>query len=242
MSDRDDERKQMSAPNHSLPVETRWVRKAAGVTGPVSAFTFGIAARANMRAMQNAMAHAKVFGQLMEVTADTLGKIEHAQNAALVQGARQHLAGELFDGEIERQRAKVEEERHQRLLAEARRDREILEAEKSKLEAETRKLDAKHSLEAIKKFKPLKFKLGRARTEARQKDAEADKAAAEAAASELGQKTRKATGSDESAVAAWLNERISALQDQIKNGEADGTDTTKLRADLDALMRLKSAM
>jgi hypothetical protein len=82
--------------------------------------------------------------------------------------------------------------------------------------------------------------LGRARTEARQKDAEADKAAAEAAASELGQKTRKATGSDESAVAA--NERISALQDQIKNGEADGTDTTKLRADLEALMRLKSAM
>jgi hypothetical protein len=192
--------------------------------------------------MQDGMAHAKVFGQLMEVTADTMGKIEHAQNKVLVQSVRQHLAGELFDSEIARQRATVEEERHQHLLAEARRDKEILEAEKWKLEAEAKKLDAKHSLEAIKKFKPLRFKLGRARTEARQKDAEADKAAAEAAAFELGQKTRKAAGTDDGAVANWLNERIGALRDQITTSEADGGDTTKLRADLEALMRLKNAM
>jgi hypothetical protein len=73
--------------------------------------------------MQDGMAHAKVFGQLMEVTADTMGKIEHAQNKVLVQSVRQHLAGELFDSEIARQRATVAEERHQRLLADARRTR-----------------------------------------------------------------------------------------------------------------------
>ena len=230
--DNPDNRRQLVARPAGLPTEAGWAKKAVEVTNPLQSFTFGVRAHANMRAMQTAIQHAKVFGTLMEVAADTVGKMQRTQDAMREQTVRQELSAELFGGEIDRQRNVAEEAKHQRALAAKRREMELLESDQKVLQA-------KHSLEATKKFKAMKFKLGEVRAEARQRDAEVDKATAEAAASELGQK-RQGAGNEGNPAAAWLDQHISALQDKIKNGDADGEDTAQLHADLEVLRRLRA--
>jgi hypothetical protein len=112
-----------------IPVEPGWANEAVTVTGPLAAFGFRIRARANMKAMQTAMQHARVYGQLVEVGAETIGKIQKVQDAVREYQARQELEGELFEGEIERQRERLEEERHRRELARSQRQGDPVKAE-----------------------------------------------------------------------------------------------------------------
>jgi hypothetical protein len=168
------------------------------------------------------------------------------RNAAAAYAQNHYLQAHLHAVSlIDRYHAWREEEvaelNHQRELAKLRREREQHEAEHQALEARRKTLQSAHGLEADELFKEHKFKLGRVRAAARRKDAEVEKSTAEAAIRKLGgqlQKQSKGNGSFNGA----LDALISALEQEARQGDADGADTADLHAELRALQRLKARL
>ena len=77
MPDSPSDRRDLVPQGRPLP-EVGWTKQAIAVRGPFAALAFGIRAAANVRAMQVAIAHARVYGQLLDVAAETMGKIQKA--------------------------------------------------------------------------------------------------------------------------------------------------------------------
>jgi len=233
MSDEESDRRNKLVPfKTSMPTESRWVARATGVADPLSAWWYGHQVRANTRAVRAAIEHQKVVGQLMDAIGDTVVRKQKVQDTLRTHAVRQAVSDELYANEVNRQYDLIAEDQHLRLQSERRRMRESLEAELAVLEA-------KHNIEAKRKFKTQKFKIGEARAEARKKDAEVDKATAEAAAFEIEQRQRRAAPKRGN-IAQLLEENITALQETIAERDADGEDTADLHAELQALRRLKS--
>ena len=211
------------------------------IRGPFSGLAFAIRAAANMRAMQVAMEHARVYGQLMDVAAETMGKIQKAQDAAREYAVRQELGGELHENEIDRQRDNLTEDEHQRALAGKRRTQALVNAD-------TDILLARQTLRAKKKFEPLKHEIGveRFKTEAARRQvgaAEARLAIAEAGKPEGPPQAQTPSTTEEHADsrAFVISGLLEGVRRRLREMRADGEDTderTQLVADEAALERM----
>jgi hypothetical protein len=228
----------------TLPIEARWAKKAAGITGPLAAFVFGVQARANMRALQVATEHAKVVGELMDTAAETLAKMQRAQDVAREHAVRQELFEELRQGEVERLLDTMAEARHQRTLSAKRRLQE-------EVKADTEVLLARQTLRAKRKFEPLKHALGeeRFKTEAARRRVGA--AEAEFAIGEAGippaplAPAGDPVATDKMARAAVVSELLQGVRLDLKEARADDQDgerRAQLLADETSLERMLAAL
>ena len=240
MPDSPSDRRDLVPQGRPLP-EVGWTKQAIAVRGPFAALAFGIRAAANVRAMQAAIAHARVYGQLMDVVGETMAKIQKAQNAAHEYAVRQELGGELHDNEIARQRDQLAEDEHQRALAGKRRTQALVNAD-------INILLARQTLRAKKKFEPLKHMIGEERfnTEAARRKvgaAEAKMAAAEASKPEGPPQAEVPSTAAENADshAVVINGLLEGVRGRLREMRADGEDTeerTQLVADEAALERM----
>src|ERR1700724_2980055 len=128
--------KQLAKHEAALPVEPGLARKALAVNTLFGALSFRLSARANMMAMQTAMQHAKVFGELMDVVVQTTGKVQKVQDSAREFSVRQELSPELYAAEVDRLRSHLEEGRHQDELAVKRRQVELIKSDTEMLAAQ----------------------------------------------------------------------------------------------------------
>ena len=159
-----------------------------------------------------------------------LASINQFFEAAMALQARKDMAVEIYDNQVTEERDRLAEAEHKRKLVQARRAKELLEADRQTL-------DAKHGLEATKKFKPIKFALGQQRAEARMKDAEVDRATAETAIARLAQELRSG-GTTDKTLDQLLEERIAKLQAKMREDAADGEDTVETHSQLQLLKKL----
>lgn len=239
-----DRRRAVARQSHAVP-QASWTKQATEIRGPFSGFAFAIRAAANIKAMQVATQHARVYGELMDVATETMGKIQKAQDAARESAARQELAGELYDNEIEQHRDKAADDRHQRALAAKRRTQELVKAD---IEI----LLARQTLRAKKKFKSLKHAIGeeRFKTEAARRRvgaAEAEFAVNEAEGSRPKEAAEATVEPPEAKItqAATVSELLEDVRAQLKELRADGEDSEQCRlllADEAALERRLAAL
>lgn len=212
------------AQGQALP-EVGWAKQAIAVRGPLAALAFGIRAAANVRAMQDAIAHAKVYGQLMDVAGETMGKIQKAQDAAREYAVRQELSAELHGNEIGRQRDKLADDGHTRAVALKRRAQELVVAD-------TDVLLARQTRRAKKKFEPLKHEIGveRFKTEAARRQvgaAEARMAISEAGKPEAPPQPDAPRPAAEPADsrAAIVSDLLEGVRRRLRELRADDQDT-----------------
>jgi len=209
------------------------------IRGPLSGLAFAIRAAANVRAMEVAIAHARVYGQLMDVAAETMGKIQKAQDVAREYAVRQELSGELHGNEIERQEDKLVEDKHQRALSRKRRTQALVNAD-------TDILLARQTLRAKKKFEPLKHAIGeeRFKTEAVRRQvgaAEARLAISEAAKPEGPPEAPSPIAEHVDSRASVVSNLLEGVRRRLREMRADGEDTeerTQLVADEATLERV----
>jgi hypothetical protein len=240
MPDNPSDRRTVEPQHRSLP-EVGWTKQAIEVRGPFSALAFGIRAAANVQAMQVAIGHARVYGQLMDVVAETMGKIQKTQNAAREYAVRQELGGELHGNEIARQHDNLAEDEHQRALSGKRRTQALVNAD-------TDILLARQTLRAKKKFEPLKHEIGveRFKTEAARRKvgaAEAKMAAEEASKPEAPSQADapRASAEQPDSRAFVISDLLEGVRRRLREMRADGEDTderTRLVADEAALERM----
>jgi hypothetical protein len=134
--------------------------------------------------------------------------------------------------------AQEEEEaelKHQRKLAKLRRELEVHEHMLAALEA-------KHTLEAAEEFKEEKFELGHVRAAARRKDAEVEKSTAEAAIRKLAEQFQNPSKGNRSSLKEALDAMIRSLEQDVRQGDADGDDVADLHAALRTLEMLKGTL
>jgi hypothetical protein len=235
-----DRRRELVLRQQSVPA-VGWSKQAMEIRGPLSGLAFAIRAAANVRAMEVAIAHARVYGQLMDVAAETMGKIQKAQDVAREYAVRQELSGELHGNEIERQEDRLAEDKHQRTLSRKRRTQALVNAD-------TNILLARQTLRAKKKFEPLKHAIGeeRFKTEAARRQVGA--AEARLAISEAGKPDGPPQVEAPSPTAELVDSRapvvsnlLEGVRRQLREMRADGEDTedrTQLVADEAALERM----
>ena len=213
--------RRMEAPQQSVTVrDDGWdavqtsFDKAAKISNPIKAWLFGIGADARTSALEDAAR----ISQAAAITADADAAAADAllrRADKVAELAFRHVIGE------EVQNNRIAEERHKFELDELRRKTEILEAER-------RVQDAKHSLEATKKFKPKKFELGQARLEARIADSHVDVAVARAAGG----------GAADQPKGDPAAEIVRQLDKLIEQRLADGNDNAKLTTFLDKMRKI----
>lgn len=119
------------------------------------------------------------------------------------------------------------------LVAQSRREKERHEVKREELEA-------KHSLEAKREFKKIKFDIGLARANARKNDAEVDGKTAEAAVVKIAGELARLSRRKNPNVMDWLDQHIALLETAIEEAGADAIDTRDKRAELSMLRRLKA--
>jgi hypothetical protein len=232
-----DRRRDLVVRHQSLPA-VGWSKQAMEIRGPLSGLAFAIRAAANVRAMEVAIAHARVYGQLMDVAAETMGKIQKAQDVAREYAVRQELSSELYGNEIERQEDKLAEDKHQRALSSKRRIQALVNAD-------TDILLARQTLRAKKKFEPLKHAIGeeRFKTEAARRQvgaAEARLAISEAAKPVGPPEAPSPTAEHVDSRASVVSNLLEGVRRRLREMRADGEDTeerTQLVADEAALER-----
>jgi hypothetical protein len=205
-----------------FPSQDSWVKRAGAVRDPIRGFVFGIQARANARAMtadrdrmKAARAAAKEYVGLYE-------DLRAGEEAALAYAVRRDLADEFYTHACEAHRDAFAEAHHRRLIADKRRQKEAIEGD-------TRRIEAQHEQEALIRFKEPKFAAGLARFEEKQKGYEVGSASADAAIAESKAPPPSTTSDNENAEVAALHRQLQLVQAAIEEGERLGRDTQGLR-------------
>jgi hypothetical protein len=177
----------------------------------------------------------------MDVAAETIGKIQKAQDSAREYAVRQELGGELHDNEVSQQHDKLAEDGHQRALSSKRRTQALVGAD-------TDILQARQTLRAKKKFESMKHAIGmeRFKTEEVRRQvgaAEARMAISEASKPE-GTPQPEASPAAEERVdsrASIISGLLEGVRRRLREMRADGEDSeerTQLVADEAALERM----
>jgi hypothetical protein len=218
--------------NNVVPLGHRALQ-ADQIRDPWSAFLFGISSRANIRAYQVEISRLRTINELVQSQVELNKTIQKAYETDTALAAWRELAPLFLQNEIHRHLDAFEEEKHKRVVA-------VFRREKEQLEAHNQALQAKHSLEATERFKEIKFNLGEARARARQNDAEVDSKTAEAAVVKIAGELSKLIKKQSPDVEGWLDLQIAQAQEAIEEAEADGRDTEQARAELNMLLRLKN--
>jgi|SRR5579862_5175357 len=214
-------------------IATTALERASTIRNPFSAMVNSIATESQIEALKNAEKLAEATGKAADAESKGIEALMRRADRLSEMHIRRELEQGVRGDRIEEILERLTASAHSRAIAGERRNKERLQTQRETLEA-------KHSLEATKKFKAMKFDLGLARARARQQDAEVDSKTAEAAvvkiASELSELAKKKSPN----IGVWLDERIAQVGAAIEQAEADGEDTGQLRAELTVLLRLKA--
>lgn len=192
---------------------------APRIRNPFDAWADTWGTNAQIAALNNANRLAQVTAYAADAEVKALDALMRRDGRLVEVKARQLLEFEILHHALEGERDKLREAEHQRNLAEERRWKERLEAQRETVLA-------RHSIEAAEKFKETKFELGERRARARMADVDVDTTTSRAAMRELNKDISKRTAPDNpKAIITLLN----TLRQHVVEGEADGVDTTHKR-------------
>jgi hypothetical protein len=178
------------------------IENARSIRNPVSAWINTISTKSRLTALANAEQLAKATAKAADAEAGGIEALMRRADRISELDVRQ-----LF--ETDTRASQMAEQQHKLQLARTRRQAEALEAER-------KLLDAKHGVQATKKFKPMKFALGQARLDARIADSQVEVAVARAAGGgEVGSPIDALARETEQFLEQWL---------------ADGKDVADIRA------------
>jgi len=198
-------RRQVAVVNsHDLRAVQTSLDKAARIRNPIRAWFYKVGANARVSALENSERVGHAAQKAADADAAAFDALIRRAERAAEFAIRNIIASDIENNRIVEERHKIDLDR--------------LRRETERLEAERRRLNAKHGLEATKKFKPAKFELGQARYQSRIADSQVDAAVARAAAPAKPLEP-------ENAPAAGL---INNLDKLIEQRLADGKDTTTL--------------
>jgi hypothetical protein len=207
---------------------TTQIVNAATVRNPFAALARSIGDNATIAALHSQGRVAAAFAWRLRQQKNVVKEADELQTA-METYYRNRL--NLPTPEQEDQR---DEEKHKRVIAEKRREKELWDAERQIIEAQSAATEAKHQFEAKEYFKETKFAAGKARF------------AQKIAEREVGEAVARASMKSESAeapppppnptsMADMLAELIDAMERKIDEAEAGGASTAQMREDLAAL-------
>lgn len=200
------------------------MENASAVRNPIQAIADTFATNAQIKALENSVRLAVATGRAAEAESQGLAALIERDDRLIEIRARSITQNELQDNKIEEVRERLKDDLHKRTLAEERRYKERLEAQRETTRAH-------HGLEAEEVFKGSKFALGERRMRARLADVDVGTATAKTAIRKVSQESivpRKQSGTK-------LQRAISNLKRQIVEDEAEGKNTEQSRAILKQL-------
>ena len=209
----------------------RRITEASNVTGFFESLRFEARADNAAYAMRAQVAHAQAVVACVDEHAKVLAAMDRFFEATLQTQMRRDLAAEIYSSRAQDERDRFVEAEHKRDLARLRR-------EKERFEAERETISARHGVEAERKFKAVKFALGKQRLAGRIAEAHVSVAVARTAAGEPSTWEPSLTTNEPTEVSI-LHGLIEKKQQQIDEYEADGKDTNEQR---DQLAKLKDAL
>ncbi len=207
------------------------ITEASNVTGFFESLGFEARADNAAYAMRAQVAHAQAVVACVDEHAKVLAAMDRFFEATLQTQMRRDLAAEIYSSRAQDERDRFVEAEHKRDLARLRR-------EKERFEAERETISARHGVEAERKFKAVKFALGKQRLAGRIAEAHVSVAVARTAAGEPSTWEPSLTTNEPTEVSI-LHGLIEKKQQQIDEYEADGKDTNEQR---DQLAKLKDAL
>jgi hypothetical protein len=219
-----------SVTGQHLPDQEGWAGKAARVRGPLSGFAFRFQAQANARALDAEKVRVASARAVIEEYGALFDEMRVAYESATKFHVRQELSAVFFENEVAEQLEAVEEARHRRRLGHKRRERELIEGD-------IRRMEAEHAREATETFKDMKFELGRARFEEKRKGHQVGSASAEAAMAET-KAASPSNGANENEEILQLFKLLQKALSAIEEGERLGLDTQALRERVDLYKKL----
>jgi hypothetical protein len=195
---------------------------APAIRNPISAFANTVGTNAQISALENAGRLADATARAAEAEAKGFDAIMRREDRLIEMRVRQQIAPELQQNKIEEQRNRLLDDEHHRTIAAERRSKERWDAKRDTT-------NARHGVEAAKKFKEFKFELGERRARARMADVDVDTATANAASRKLGANPESP---DAAATLIDLQDLADGIRQQILSGAAEGQDTSWLREQL----------
>jgi hypothetical protein len=198
------------------------------IRNPISAFANTVGTNAQITALENAGRLADATARTAEAEAKGFDAIMRREDRLIEMRVRQQITPELEQNKVEEQRERLREDEHRRKIATERRSKDHWDAKRDTA-------NARHGVEAAKRFKETKFKLGEKRAQARMADVDVDTATANAASRKL--------GPDPDANAASTLIDLQVLADTIRQrlllASAEGQDTAWLS---DHLARIEAML
>src|ERR1700722_14767725 len=143
--------------------------RAPAVRNPLSAFANTVGTNAQITALQNAARRAEATASTAAAEANGFDAIMRREDRLIELRVRQQIATELEQNKIEEQRDRLLDDKHHRTIAAERRSKDRWDAKRDTT-------NARHGVEAAKRFKDFKFELGEKRAKARMADVDVDTA------------------------------------------------------------------
>lgn len=195
---------------------------APAIRNPISAIANTVGTNAQITALENAARLAEATARTAEAEAKGFDAIMSREDRLIEMRVRQQIAPELQQNKIEEQRNRLLDDQHRRMIAAERRSKERWDAKRDTT-------NARHGVEAAKKFKEFKFELGEKRARARMADVDVDTATATAASRKLGVDP-DGTGAADTLID--LQDFAQTIRQRILSTAAEGQDTAWLREHL----------
>jgi hypothetical protein len=191
-------------------------------------------ARYSIAAMADQATHAAAVADCVDEHVKVLQAMDRFYEASLQLQMRRDLAAELYEGRAADERENLLEAKHRHDLAQLRR-------EKDRFIGERDAISARHGVEAEKKFKGVKFALGRQRLAGRIAEAHVGLAVARAAAGEPADWLPSLSTNEVTEISV-LHGLIDKKQREIEEREADGRDSADQRVQLAKLKEVLTSV
>jgi hypothetical protein len=190
-------------------------------------------ARYAIDAMAAQSTHAAAVAACVDEHVKVLQAMDRFYEASLQLQMRRDLAAEIYESRAADERETLLEGKHKQDLAQLRR-------EKDRFVGERDAISARHGVEAEKKFKAVKFALGRQRLAGRIAEAHVSLAVARTAAGEPADWLPSLT--NEVTEISMLHGLIDRKQREIEEREADGRDTAEQRVQVAKLKEVLASV
>jgi hypothetical protein len=191
-------------------------------------------ARYAIAAMADQATHAAAVAACVDEHVKVLKAMDRFYEASLQLQMRRDLAAEIYESRAADERENFVEAKHKYDLAQLRR-------EKDRLVGERDAISARHGVAAEKKFKAVKFALGRQRLAGRIAEAYVSLAVARTAAGQPAD-WLPSLGTNEVTEISVLHGLIDKKQSEIEEREADGRDTADQRMQLAKLKEVLASV
>jgi hypothetical protein len=212
----------------------RRIADASNVRSLLKCIFLQARARYAIDAMAAQAIHAAAVAACVDEHVKVLQAMDRFYEASLQLQMRRDLAAEIYESHADGEREQLVEAKHKRDLAELRRERDRLEREREAI-------SARHGVEAEKKFKAVKFALGRQRLAGRIAEAYVSLAVARTAAGQPAD-WLPSLGTNEVTEISVLHGLMDKKQREIEEREADGKDTAERRVQLAKLKEVLASV